>query len=86
LVVYGMLVYFALLTLRSQRMRVVLVGGAVVLVTLIGFSRAYLGAYYVSDVVGGFAAGGAWLSAVITAREAVRRRDMANQRGPVSSP
>lgn len=86
LVVYGMLVYFALLTLRSQRMRVVSVGGAVVLVTLIGFSRVYLGAHYVSDVVGGFAAGGAWLSVVITAREAVRRRDMANQRGPVSSP
>ena len=86
LVVYGMLAYFALLTLRSKRMRVVSVGGAVVLVTLIGFSRVYLGAHYVSDVVGGFAAGGAWLSAVITAREAVRRRDMANQRPPVSSP
>jgi undecaprenyl-diphosphatase len=81
-----MLVYFALPTLRSQRMRVVSVGGAVVLVTLRGFSRVYQGAHYVSDVVGGFAAGGAWLSAVITAREAVRRRDMANQRGPVSSP
>ena len=86
LVVYGMLVYFALLTLRSQRMRVVSVGGAAVVVVLIGFSRVYLGAHYVSDVVGGFSAGGAWLSAVITVREAVRRRDMANQRGPVSSP
>jgi membrane-associated phospholipid phosphatase len=86
LVVYGMLAYFSLLTLRSQRMRVVSVGGAVVLVTLIGFSRVCLGAHYVSDVVGGFAAGGAWLSAVITAWEAMRRRAMANQRGPVSSP
>ena len=85
LVVYWMLAYFALLTL-SQRMRVVSVGGAVVLVTLIGFSRVYLGAHYVSDVVGEFTAGGAWLSAVITAREAVRRREMANQRRPVSSP
>jgi undecaprenyl-diphosphatase len=86
LVVYGMLAYFALLTLRSKRMRVVSVGGAVVLVTLIGFSRVYLGAHYVSDVVGGFAAGGAWLSAVITVWEAVRRRDMANRRDPVTSP
>ena len=86
LVVYGMLAYFSLLTLRSRRMRVVSVGGAVVLVILIGFSRVYLGAHYVSDVVGGFAAGGAWLSAIITAREAVRRRDMAKQRAHRSSP
>jgi membrane-associated phospholipid phosphatase len=86
LVVYGMLAYFALLTLRSKRMRVVSVGGAVVLVTLIGFSRVYLGAHYVSDVVGGFAAWGAWLSAVITAWEAMRRRDMANRGVQKSSP
>jgi membrane-associated phospholipid phosphatase len=44
----------------------------------------YLGAHYVSDVVGGFAAGGAWLSAVITSREMMRQRDIANQRGQVS--
>ena len=65
LLVYGMLAYFAVLTSRSQRMRVVSVCGAAVVVALIGFSRVYLGAHYVSDVVGGFAAGGAWLSAVI---------------------
>ena len=86
LVVYGMLAYFAVLTSRSQRMRVVSVCGAAVVVALIGFSRVYLGAHYVSDVVGGFAAGGAWLSAVITSREAMRQRDIANQRGQVSFP
>lgn len=86
MVVYGMLAYFALLTLRSQGMCVVSVGVAVVLVTLIGFSRVYLGAHYASDVVGGFAAGGAWLSAVITAREAIRRRGVANQTSQPSPP
>jgi membrane-associated phospholipid phosphatase len=86
LVVYGMLAYFAVLSLRSQRMQVVSVCGAAVVVALIGFSRVYLGAHYVSDVVGGFAAGGAWLSAVITTREAMRQRDMADQRGQASSP
>src|SRR5215217_3068060 len=86
LVVYGMLAYFAVLTSRSQRMRVVSVCGAAVVVALIGFSRVYLGAHYVSDVVGGFAAGGAWLSAVITAWEAMRRRDMANRGVQKSSP
>jgi len=73
LVVYGMLAYFAVLTLRGRGKSALSVGGVAVLVILIGFSRAYLGAHYLSDVVGGFAAGGAWLSAVITVREAIRR-------------
>jgi membrane-associated phospholipid phosphatase len=78
LVVYGMLAYFAVLTLRGEGKRAVSVGGAAVLVVLIGFSRVYLGAHYFSDVVGGFAAGGAWLSAVIAGWEAMRRRNMAS--------
>jgi membrane-associated phospholipid phosphatase len=73
LVVYGMLAYFAVLTLRGWGKSALSVGGVAVLVILIGFSRAYLGAHYLSDVVGGFAAGGAWLSAVVTVREAIRR-------------
>jgi membrane-associated phospholipid phosphatase len=80
-VVYGMLAYFVVLTSRAWGKRAVSVGGAALIVLLIGFSRVYLGAHYVSDVVGGFAAGGAWLSAVITAWEAMRRRAMANWRG-----
>ncbi len=80
MVVYGMLTYFAVLTLRGRGKRAVSVGGAIVLVILIGFSRLYLGAHYVSDVVGGFVAGGAWLSAVITGWEVMRRRDLANRR------
>ena len=85
LVVYGMLAYFAVLTLRSQRARAVSVGGAALIVVLIGLSRVYLGAHYVSDVVGGFAAGGAWLGTVVTAWEAIRRRDTANRRGQMNS-
>jgi membrane-associated phospholipid phosphatase len=73
LVVYGMLTYFAVLTLRGRGKTALSVGAVAVLVVLIGFSRAYLGAHYLSDVVGGFAAGGAWLSAVITVQEAIRR-------------
>jgi membrane-associated phospholipid phosphatase len=86
LMVYGMLAYFAVLTIRGRGKRAVLVGGAAVLIILIGFSRVYLGAHYFSDVVGGFVAGGAWLSAVITGWETIRRRDMASRRRQTSSP
>jgi membrane-associated phospholipid phosphatase len=86
LIVYGMIVYFAVLTVRRQSTRAVSVGGAALIEILIGFSRVYLGAHCVSDVIGGFAAGGAWLGAVITAWEVVRRRYIANGRGQASSP
>jgi undecaprenyl-diphosphatase len=35
--------------------------GGVVIVLLVGVSRVYLGYHYVSDVLGGFAAGLLWL-------------------------
>jgi membrane-associated phospholipid phosphatase len=85
LVVYGMLAYFAVLTVRGRGKRAVSVGGVAVLVVLIGFSRLYLGAHYFSDVAGGFAAGGAWLSSVVTGWEAMRR-DVASYRGQTGSP
>jgi undecaprenyl-diphosphatase len=34
----------------------------------------YLGVHYFSDVLAGFAAGGVWLSALITGMEIIRRR------------
>jgi membrane-associated phospholipid phosphatase len=84
LIVYGMLAYFAVLILRARWKRAVSVGGAALIVVLIGFSRVYLGAHYASDVIGGFAAGGMWLGAVITVWEAMRRRGVANRRGQTS--
>jgi undecaprenyl-diphosphatase len=33
----------------------------------------YLGVHYFSDVVAGYAAGGVWLSALITGAETIRR-------------
>jgi membrane-associated phospholipid phosphatase len=43
------------------------------LVVLIGFSRMYLGVHYFSDVLAGYAAGGVWLSALVTGTETIRR-------------
>ena len=73
LVVYGMLAYFAVLTLKTWRARIATICGTALLVLLIGISRMYLGVHYLSDVTAGFAAGGVWLSACITAVEAIRR-------------
>lgn len=72
-VLYGMLAYFAMLALRTWRTRAAVVFGTSLLVLLIGLSRMYLGVHYFSDVVAGFAAGGAWLSICITVMESVRR-------------
>jgi|GEM_PF-4106987 len=40
----------------------------------IGFSRDYLGAHYLSDVLGAAAAGLAWLALSLTAVGSLRRR------------
>ena len=72
-VVYGMLAYFAVLALRTWESRVAVVFGTALLVVLIGFSRMYLGVHYFSDILAGYAAGGVWLSALITGAETIRR-------------
>jgi len=81
LVAYGMLAYFAVLVLGSWRRRVAAVFAASLLVVLIGLSRMYLGVHYFSDVAAGYAAGGLWLSALITASETVRRARVAKAGG-----
>src|SRR5215208_3484820 len=82
LVLYGMVAYFAVLAVRTWRARTAVVFGAALLVLSIGLSRMYLGVHYFSDVVAGFAAGGVWLSACITAMEFARRsKQRGKQRG-----
>jgi undecaprenyl-diphosphatase len=72
-VAYGMLAYLTVLWLRRWEARVAAVCGAALVVVLIGFSRMYLGVHYFSDVIAGYAAGGVWLSALITGAETARR-------------
>lgn len=71
---YGMLAYLVWFELRRRGdSRAWLPAVAlVVLPLLVGLSRIYLGVHYPSDVLGGYAAGGAWLAACITALRAIR--------------
>jgi len=73
LIAYGMLAYLLVRDARGRRPRMAIVVGAVLLVLLIGLSRMYLGVHYLSDVLGGYAAGVVWLATCITGLEVARR-------------
>ncbi len=72
-VTYGALLV-ALWPWLPSRLRRPVVGATVVVVILVGTSRLLLGLHFVSDVVGGFILGSAWLAAV-TAAFALWRRE-----------
>ncbi len=71
---YGALAAWALTALDMRRERIAVVFGAFALVALVGVSRLALGAHYLSDVLGGAAAGLAWLLLCFTTAVALRRR------------
>lgn len=70
LIGYGMLAYVIAHSVKHRGIDLLAAGCAAVLVLAIGFSRLYLGAHFLSDVLAGFAAGIAWLAANIIALEA----------------
>jgi undecaprenyl-diphosphatase len=78
LIGYGMLAYLliAYWPWARRRHRGVM-GFTFLLVLAIGLSRLYLGVHFLSDVIGGYAAGAVWLAACVTGIEiALRQRGL----------
>jgi membrane-associated phospholipid phosphatase len=71
---YGTLAYAGVVLLRRRAAQVALVTVLTILVLAIGSSRIYLRAHWLSDVVGGFALGGFWLTLCILVLHGVPRR------------
>ncbi|MBN8194395.1 phosphatase PAP2 family protein [Bacillus sp. NTK074B] len=63
---YGSLAFILFRALDLKRFKWLSVLVVAILVLLIGLSRVYLGVHYPSDILGGFTAGGAWLTLCIT--------------------
>ena len=65
-VLYGVVAAYFFTTTSDWRRRGLIALSALLLITMVGFSRMYLGAHYFSDVLGAMAEGLAWLSLCLT--------------------
>jgi undecaprenyl-diphosphatase len=83
IVCYGAILLVFLPAARS-RWRPAFITAIVTLVVLIGISRILLGVHYLSDVVGAWAVGIAWLGVTATAFELTRRASGQPVTGPIT--
>jgi undecaprenyl-diphosphatase len=80
-VLYGFTAGFIAWKVKTWRSRVLAVSAAILLVSLVAFSRVYLGVHYLSDVLASIAAGVAWLALCNTAVDTMWRRRAHTRRG-----
>ncbi|RSZ57480.1 phosphatase PAP2 family protein [Massilia atriviolacea] len=73
-VFYGVLAAYLVCTLPRWNARILAVLFACTMVGLVALSRVYLGAHYLSDVLGAIVEGCGWLAVCITGCSTLRRR------------
>lgn len=73
---YGVLAAFLVSRFFDWRARAASVAGACVMVVLVAFSRVYLGAHYVSDVVAAACSSLAWLTLCLSAGHGLVRKTL----------
>lgn len=71
---YGLIAAYLIAHVTTWNKRVLIVFAALIMVTLVGLSRMYLGVHYLSDVLAGMAEGIAWLALCLTAIDTFRLR------------
>ncbi|MFN2514919.1 MAG: phosphatase PAP2 family protein [Pyrinomonadaceae bacterium] len=71
---YGVLAAFLVAKTKDWRWRLPVIFLAMFMIALVGFSRIYLGAHYLSDVLAAMAEGLAWLSLCLTVVYSVWRQ------------
>jgi len=78
-------IVLVVLPLLSRGWRRVIVAAAVVVVLLVGFSRVALGAHYVTDVLGGWLVGAAWVALTTAAFQSWREDIGLRRAAPTTS-
>jgi undecaprenyl-diphosphatase len=73
MVFYGLIAYFLMRHSKPIIERILIAIIGVIIVSIIGFSRIYLGLHYPSDVLAGYSAGLAWLAFAISGLGLYRR-------------
>jgi membrane-associated phospholipid phosphatase len=75
---YGVLAAYVVARTKRRAVRAAVAGGAVFMVALVAFTRLYLGAHYLTDVVGAAAWSLLWLALVLSLalRRGKRRRPL----------
>lgn len=61
MIVYGFLIYLTWRLLKNEALRFTISAMSILLIVLVGIIRIYLSVHWLTDVLGGYAAGFAWL-------------------------